>query len=76
MPYESSIRDQLAKKLQLIESGLTCAGIEFRLDSIDGGSCFIDILARDRNSHIVAIEAKVHDGAARQAMHELNKYSG
>ena len=45
MPYESSIRDQLAKKLQLIEGGLTCDGIEFRLDSIEGGFCFVDILA-------------------------------
>ncbi|MEO1353281.1 MAG: hypothetical protein AAFW84_31720 [Cyanobacteria bacterium J06635_15] len=74
MPYESIIRDQLAKKLQLIECGLTCDGIEFRLDSIDGGSCFVDILARDRNGHIVVIEAKVNEGAARQVMHELNKY--
>lgn len=74
MHSEAKIRDFLSTHLGIIEPGLTLARMEYRLENADGASGRIDILARDRHNHLVVIELKRSDVAARQALHELNKY--
>ena len=37
--------------------------------------CFIDILAKDKNNNFVIIELKKSDAAAREAIHEVIKYT-
>lgn len=71
---EARIRDYLAQNIQLLEYGLTCVSKEYELKNALGSGGFVDILARDRFGHLVAIEIKRSDQTARSAIHELTKY--
>ncbi|PWU16969.1 MAG: hypothetical protein C5B50_12265 [Verrucomicrobia bacterium] len=71
---EDRIRDYLADHLQILESGLVLIEKEYKLLNAVGAGGSIDILARDRFGHVVVIEIKRSDQAARQALNELHKY--
>jgi hypothetical protein len=73
-PTEARLRDELSKRLDLLEPGLTLQAVEFRLPNRQGASGSIDILATDRFSATVIIEIKKSNQTARQALHELHKY--
>ncbi|MFK0009288.1 endonuclease NucS domain-containing protein [Paenarthrobacter sp. NPDC090520] len=73
---EDVIRDFLAADLDIIEPGLQLVDKEYYLPNNVGSRGFIDILARDKHGLIVVIELKRSDGAARQCIHELFKYTG
>jgi hypothetical protein len=71
---EARLRDELAKRLELLEPGLTLRSVEYRLPNQHGASGSIDILATDRYAATVIIEIKKSNQSARQALHELHKY--
>lgn len=71
---ESVIRDEIASRLQLIESGLKLVQIEFRFPNAEGAGGTVDILATDSYGHRVLIEIKKSNKTAREALHELHKY--
>jgi hypothetical protein len=71
---EARIRDELSKRLDVLEPGLALRSVEFRLPNRHGASGSIDILATDRFSATVIIEIKKSNQTARQALHELHKY--
>lgn len=72
--HESRIRDYLCQHLDLIEPGMQLVQKEFKLRSGMGAGGSIDILAKDIFGHLVVIEIKRSDQAARAALHELTKY--
>lgn len=72
---ERKIRDALAERLEILEPGLELVGKEFRLPNPLGGKGFVDILARDRFGVYVVIELKRSDSTARDALHEMFKYT-
>ncbi|MFF4086344.1 endonuclease NucS domain-containing protein [Streptomyces nigra] len=74
-PYENQIRDELCHSLSLIEPGLRLVGTEYRVPNAHGTRGYIDILARDAHGSWVVIEIKRADGPARQALHEVTKYT-
>lgn len=74
-PRESSLRDALANRLELIEPGLQLVETEHRLPNPFGAKGFIDILATDQLGNRVIIELKRSDQTARQAIHEILKYA-
>lgn len=73
---ENELRSKLAKKLNLIEQGLKLVKEEYHIPK---GPChnsaFIDILAKDELNKFVIIELKKNNQSARQALHELFKYT-
>jgi hypothetical protein len=71
---ESEIRDQLARNLDLIESGLTLIDKEVMLPNDKGAKGFLDIFCRAANGKYLVIEIKRSDAAARDAIQELIKY--
>jgi hypothetical protein len=71
---ENEIRDKLAKKLNLIENGLTYIDDEYHLRNPYGAGGFVDIFANDNNNNFVIIELKRSDAASREAITELSKY--
>lgn len=71
---ESRIRDYLVDHLGIIGQSLTLVSKEYELKNDFGAGGFIDILARDEFGHVVVIEIKRSDQAARSAIHELTKY--
>jgi Endonuclease NucS len=71
---EAWLRDELSKRLDLLEPGLTLRSVEFRLPNRQGASGSIDILASDSYSATVIIELKKSNQTARQALHEIHKY--
>jgi len=71
---EARLRDELSRRLELLEPGLTLRSVEYRLPNRQGASGSIDILAADRYSANVIIELKRSNQTARQALHELHKY--
>lgn len=73
--FESKIRDHLASKLDFVEKGLTLIKTEFHLQNSFGTNGRIDILAKDFFGNYVVIEIKRSEQAARQALHELFKYT-
>lgn len=75
IPREKDIRDHLAQNLSLIEDGLILKQVEMKVENPDGADGFIDIFAEDRWNHKVVIELKRSDQAARQALHEVFKYT-
>lgn len=75
VPYERHLRDQLAQRLDLIESGLRLIETEYAMPNASGTRGRIDILARDGHNSWVVIELKRADGTARQALHEVTKYT-
>jgi hypothetical protein len=72
---EDRIRDFLVDHLDVIESGLVLEQKEYAIPNPAGAGGRIDILARDRFNHFVIIEIKRSDQAARQALHEIHKYT-
>jgi hypothetical protein len=71
---ESEIRDQLARDLDLIETGLSLIDKEVLLPNDKGAKGFLDIFCRTVNGKYLIIEVKRSDAAAREAIHELVKY--
>lgn len=71
---ESDIRDLLVDQLDCLEAGLQYLDKEKYIPSRIGTRSFIDILARDSADHLVVIELKRSDSAAREAIHEVLKY--
>jgi hypothetical protein len=72
---ESQLRTMLADNLTLIEPGLQLDQEEFHLKNAHGTRGFIDLLARDRHGMYVVIELKRDKSAAREALHEVVKYT-
>jgi hypothetical protein len=72
---EAKIRDYLATNLDLIEPGLSLIEKERFLRNDKGANGFVDIFARSAAGHLVVIEIKRSDAAARQCIHELSKYA-
>lgn len=71
---EAMLQDLIIANLNLIESGLTLIDKEHYLPNEIGTKGFVDILAKDRNGHLVVIEIKKSDSTAREALHEVFKY--
>lgn len=65
----------MAEDLGKLEDGLELIETEYKLPNPIGGKGFIDILARDRFGLLVVIEIKRSDATARQAVHEIFKYT-
>ncbi|NYH43501.1 hypothetical protein HNR22_003228 [Micromonospora jinlongensis] len=65
----------LADHLELIEPGMTLVDTEVTLRDPDGASGRVDIVAHDRYGNVVVIEVKCSDHSAREAAHEIFKYS-
>lgn len=74
MAPEKTLRDNLAKKLDILEPGLSLVATEYQLRNPLGSKGFVDILARDAFGCAVVVELKRSDQAARQALNELHKY--
>lgn len=75
LPLEHVLRDALAMQLDVLEPGLRLVRCEFPLPNSVGSRGSIDILARDRHGLWVVIELKRSRTAARQAIHEVAKYT-
>lgn len=73
--YEDHIRDKLSTRLDLIEPGLSLIKVNYGLPNSAGTRGFIDILARDRHGVLVVIELKRSGKTAREALHEVMKYT-
>lgn len=74
MPNEDVIRDLLSQNLEVLEPGLKLVETNHKLPNDAGAKGFVDILARDKFGHLVIIELKRSDQAARQALLEILKY--
>ncbi|MEA2234495.1 MAG: hypothetical protein QOD83_4311 [Solirubrobacteraceae bacterium] len=72
---ERTLRTALAQRLELFEPQLSLLGEEVPLPNAQGTRGFVDILARDENGYYVVIELKRSDSTAREALHELVKYT-
>lgn len=72
--HEARIRDYLCQHLELIDPGMKLIQKEYKIHSRNGAGGSIDILATDSYGHIVVIEIKRSNQAARAALHELTKY--
>jgi hypothetical protein len=71
---EDEIRDLLAAQIDVLEPGLVLMEKEKHVPHNLGTSGFIDLFAHDAAGHIVLIELKRSDSAAREAIHEVLKY--
>lgn len=71
---ESDIRDLLVDQLDCLEPNLRYLEKEQYIPGAIATRSFIDILARDSADHLVIIELKRSDSAAREAIHEVLKY--
>lgn len=71
---ESTLRDLIAQKMCKLKPGLTLLQKEQYIPSEHGTKSFIDLYAKDENGRHVLIELKRSTVAARQAIHEVNKY--
>ncbi|EGO9011334.1 DUF91 domain-containing protein, partial [Enterococcus faecalis] len=72
---ESHIRDYLAENLNFLSDELSLIGKEYLLPNNDGTKGYVDLLAKDKQGNYVIIEIKRSNQAARQALHEIFKYS-
>jgi hypothetical protein len=75
VPPEPELRDYIAGHLEVVQPGLTLVSKEHYLPNPLGSHGFVDILARDQSGLHVVIELKRSNQAARQAIHELYKYT-
>jgi len=57
-PYEKTIRDNLARQLDVLEPGLQLIATEYSLPNAHGTKGFIDILAKDALGNRVVTELK------------------
>ncbi|MFL1382254.1 MULTISPECIES: endonuclease NucS domain-containing protein [unclassified Nocardiopsis] len=73
--HEKHIRDFLAAHLEMIEPGLRTVRTEYHVPNSNGARGFVDILARDKGDMWVVIELKRSGETARQALHEVAKYT-
>jgi hypothetical protein len=73
--HEDRIRDELSTRLNLIEPDLSLIAINYALLNSEGTRGFIDLLARDRHGVLVVIELKRSNSTAREALHEVMKYT-
>lgn len=71
---ESTLRDMIAKNIENLKEGLTLLKKEQYIPNELGTKSFIDLYAKDNKGRHVLIELKRSDAAARQAIHEVNKY--
>jgi hypothetical protein len=72
---EYEIREILATNLSTLFPELNSVKTEYYLPKTEGTRGHIDILAKHKNGYYVIIELKKSDNTARQAIHELIKYS-
>jgi Predicted nuclease of the RecB family len=72
---EDKIRVYLAQHLNIISNDLELVKEEYYLKNKYGANGRIDILAKDQDNNYVIIEIKKSDQAARQALHEIAKYT-
>ena len=75
LPPESSLRDALAKNLDIIRGGLSLIDKEKFLPNDKGAAGFLDIFARSTDGRLVIIELKKSNASAREAIQELSKYA-
>ena len=73
--HEDLIRDKLSTRLELIEQSLSLISVNYSLPNSAGTRGFIDILARDRHGVLVVVELKRSSKTAREALHEVMKYT-
>jgi hypothetical protein len=71
---EDQLRDTLATQIDVLEPDLNFLEKEKYIPNSLGTRGFIDLLARDGQGHLVLIELKRTDAAAREAIHEILKY--
>ena len=71
---ESILRDLIAQKIQKLKPDLTLLQKEQYIPNEYGTKSYIDLYATDEEKRHVLIELKRSDAAARQAIHEVNKY--
>lgn len=71
---ESDIRKNLFKYLNNYFPSLTPIAEEKHV-KYEKQYCFVDILAKDKENNLVIIELKKSNAAAREAIHELIKYT-
>ncbi|MBO0469479.1 DUF91 domain-containing protein [Enterococcus sp. DIV0242_7C1] len=72
---ESHIRDYLSENLNFLSDELSLIGKEYLLPNNDGTKGYVDLLAKDKQGNYVIIEIKRSNQTARQALHEIFKYS-
>lgn len=72
---ESSLRDLIAQEIHKLKPGLTLLQKEQYIPNEHGTKSFIDLYATDEEKRHVLIELKRSNAAARQAIHEVNKYT-
>lgn len=72
---ESTIRDKLAKQLELIDPHLKLVSTEHTVRLQDGRTAFIDILAKDDFGCYTVIEIKKSTQTSRSAVQQLYKYA-
>lgn len=71
---ESEIRNIIASNLKLIEPDMVLIDKEHYIPNCRGTKGFIDILAKDKDGHLVVIEVKKSNVTSREALHEIFKY--
>jgi len=71
---EATLRDKLAKKLDVLEPNLRLLDKEAYLPHPFGTRSFVDLLAIDSANRYVLIELKRSAESSREAIHEIYKY--
>ncbi|MDE5995082.1 MAG: endonuclease NucS [Oscillospiraceae bacterium] len=72
---ENDLRELVAKNISKLKPGLTLLQKEQYIPNNHGTKSFIDLYAKDENGLHILIELKRSNAAARQAIHEINKYT-
>ena len=71
---ENELRDMIARSIEKLENGLVLLQKEKYIPNPQGTRGFIDLYAKDMEGKHVLIELKKSDAAAREAIHEVQKY--
>jgi len=71
---EGELQRLVASNIGFLEPGLELLSKEKYIPNPLGTRGFIDLYAKDANSHHVLIELKRSDSASREALHEIHKY--